>query len=129
MSPQNPDEVWSLEQLQNIACAALWFETFFDDILPNSRLDNTHSKSNQNNIALKGLPLKECIEWIRKCEKVSELVWLMNPGLLGTATPSKKTFPANPNVSRFFGWNFSNLKEHPKAKNTIGMSEHLDPYR
>ena len=125
-SPGDPNRPWQLREVQNISCAALWFERAFEVILPESRRKNEWSASiKADNRLLKDCTLPQCFQWIRMCQNMKQLIWLMNPAYLWEGPPTARfTFPPHDELQniRFWGWNFANLGEAETCKGTIGIS-------
>lgn len=108
MSPHDPTQPWTLEQLQQIACAILWFEGVFEVVLPLSRLSNFYTQSvSVDNAALKQCDIDQCFKWTNMCDTMKQLIWLMNPEPFGRFPPKKLSFEAHPQyglrTDRYYG--------------------------
>jgi len=88
----SPDEDWKLEQVQRIACAALYFEAAFEFLLPKSRRGNEWAKSNRvDNALFKGKDVKTCIKEVLTRTTINDVANLMCNG------------------DRHHGWNFTSF--------------------
>ena len=120
---------WQLSEVKRVAQSVLYFEDAWEAVLPPSRCSNVWAKSNRvDNIELKHLNLRQCFSRIQDCDKMDDLIYLMNPDndrRPDDVPPNKLPPKDRRRISRLYGWNFQNLEED--GLGTIGKRSPSSP--
>lgn len=86
---------WSLGHLKRLSMAIIWFEPAIEVILPKQRRQNMWAKANhKDHPQFKAQTVENILHIINSCETIEALIECMNP-----------------QDDRYFGWNFTNLRE------------------
>ena len=97
---------WSLGHLKRLSMAIIWFEPAIEVILPKQRRQNIWAKANhKDHPQFKVQTIENIFHTINSCETTDAMIECMNP-----------------QDDRYFGWNFTNLRE-----NAIGTVEFRRP--
>jgi hypothetical protein len=93
-SPKEP-ATWSLGHLKRLSMAIIWFEPAMEVILPKQRRQNIWAKANhKDHPQFRTRTVENIFHMINSCETTDALIDCMNP-----------------EDDRYFGWNFTNLRE------------------
>jgi hypothetical protein len=111
------DGGFPLLDLLHIACAAMWFESAIEALVPSGRRGNPFCKSNcldNPNFAGQNLTRAQAMARAMQCQTQSELIGLMCPG----------EYPD----SKYFAWNFTVINKYNTIefrKGSASVSEDL----
>jgi len=87
---------WSLGHLKRLSMAIIWFESAIEVIVPKQRRQNIWAKANhKDHPQFKAQTVENILHMINSCETIDILIERMNP-----------------QGDRYFGWNFTNLREN-----------------